>query len=79
MRKLKMSDLTPSMLSEVKKLKTPQDVIDYFKDKHYDVSDLTAKKILDRVQDYEHELSDDELDKVAGGCSAPESGSCSRS
>ena len=68
MKKLQTSDLTPALLTEVKKFSEPQEVVAFFKEKDFEVSETAAKKILDYVKDETRELSADDLAKVSGGC-----------
>ena len=68
MKKLKMSDLTPAVLKEVMKLDGVQEVIDFFAAREFEVSEKGAAKILEQLKGQNRELTDDELDKVAGGC-----------
>ena len=75
MKKLKTNDLTPEILKEVMKFDTPQEVTAYFKEKDFYLSEKGAQKILDYLKEEVHELSDDELDKVSGGCSGGSTGS----
>ena len=68
MKKLQMIDLTPEILKEVKSFTNPQDVVAFFASKDYEVTEAGAQKILDYLKEQVHELEDDELGKISGGC-----------
>lgn len=68
MSKLQIENLTPEILAEVRNLADEKEVIAYFAEKGYEVSPELAKRILDGVKSGVTELTEDELDKVSGGC-----------
>ena len=69
MKKFKMSELTPEIMKDLLKLKSSEDFLNYAKEKGYDLSQEEAGKLFKQFSEIfkNGELSDEEIDKVAGG------------
>ena len=67
-KKLQIENLTPEILTEVKDLANEEEVVAYFAKKGYEVSPELGKRILDGVKAGNTELTEEELEKVSGGC-----------
>ncbi|MBQ4255654.1 MAG: hypothetical protein II721_06690 [Bacilli bacterium] len=68
MAKLQIKDLTPEVLEEISKLENEQAIKDYFAAKGFDVSDNLAKTLKEHADKGGEELTEEELEKVSGGC-----------
>ena len=69
MAKLQMKDLTPELLSEMKELKTGEEVKEFLAGKDLEISDNGAQTIASHIAEGDAELSEEQLAAVAGGCS----------
>ena len=69
MKKFKMSELTPEIMKDLIKLKSSEEFLNYAKEKGYDLSQEEAEKLFKQFSETfkNVELSDEEIDKVAGG------------
>jgi predicted ribosomally synthesized peptide with nif11-like leader len=69
MKKFKMSELTPAIMKDLINLKSPEEFLNYAKENGYDLSLEEAEKLFKQFSETSKsvELSDEEIDKVAGG------------
>lgn len=69
MKKFTMSELTPAIMKDLINLKSPEEFLNYAKEKGYDLSQEEAEKLFKQFSETfkSVELSDEEIDKVAGG------------
>ena len=66
MKNLKMSDLTPEIMSDLMNLSSPEDVIAYFKTKDFEIGRGSANKILSQIKKASA-IGERELAAVSGG------------
>ena len=78
MAKLQIKDLTPEVLEELSKLESEKAIQDYFATKGIEVSDNLARNIKEYIDKGAKELTEEELEKVAGGrCGHEKTGTAS--
>ena len=68
MANLKVKDLTPELLGEMKGLKTGEEVKDFLDQKGFEISDGGAEIIANQLNEGETELTEEQLAAVSGGC-----------
>lgn len=68
MTKLQLENLTPELLAEVCKCNSADEVVKFFADKGFEVSPKVAERILEECKKNDGDISDEELNAVAGGC-----------
>ncbi len=68
MKKLQEKDLTPELMNQLAKLKSSEEIISFLKEKGFEISEKGAERFYKQLQ-MAIELSEKELDNVAGGMS----------
>lgn len=68
MAKLKIKDLTPELLAEMKDLKSAEEVKNFLAGKDLEISDKGAEIIATQLAEGETELTNEQLNAVSGGC-----------
>ena len=71
MKKLQEKDLTPELMNQLAKLKSSEEIISFLKEKGFEISEKGAERFFKQLQ-MAIELSEKELDKVAGGLDGDE-------
>ena len=64
-----MKNLTPEMIENAKKAKSPDELLALAKENEVELTEEEAKAYFAQLNPTSGELSDDDLDNVAGGCS----------
>jgi hypothetical protein len=71
MEKLTIKDMTPAFMKELSLMDSVEKIMEFCKEKGYEISAAGAEKLLDQFRKVlsigENELSDDALDAVVGG------------
>ncbi len=71
MKKFTMKDLTPDFMKGLSMVDSAEKIIEFCKEKGYEITQELAEKLLDQVQKVNSlsgcELSDEALEAVAGG------------